>query len=354
LHFATKGVILTIIPKPVSVKGDFMSTTIIDIAQQLNLSKSTVSKALNGYSDISAETRELVLRKAAELGYQPSSAALNLSRGRTDKIGLFLNTSINYVIDYLSGIISGAVRQANQLGKHLVLYTITDNDPAYLLQICRGREIDGVILFSTHYDSDLTSTMLRDNFPFVVMGRRILDERISYVVPDYYDGVYRSTQYLMNQGHRRIGFMTRPELETANDEHLNGYLDALADAGLAVDDDLIVETRLEPNSGVEPTRKLLALPNRPTAILAFHDLLAVDAIRVIHEHGLHVPNDIAVMGFDGLSAGLISSPRISTVQQPFEQIGRRVIEIVNMQIENQETSPIQETVPVELVIREST
>lgn len=331
-----------------------MSTTITDIAKKLNISKSTVSKALNGYPDVSVKTRELVVRTATELGYQPSAAALNLSRGRTEKIGLFLNTSIEYVIEYLSGIISGAVRHANQLGKHLILYTIADNNPAYLLQICRAREIDGVILFSTHYDNHTIDTLLRDKFPFVVMGRRILDERVSFVVPDHYDGVYQSTEYLIGLGHQRIGFMTRPELQTANEEHLNGYLHALAEAGIKLDEDLIVETRLEQDSGVKPTEKLLALAERPTAILAFHDLVAVDTIRVIHSHGLRVPQDIAVMGFDGLRAGLITSPRISTVQQPFELIGQRVVEIVNQQIVSTIYEPIRETVPVELVIREST
>lgn len=332
----------------------FMSTTISDLAKQLNLSKSTVSKALNGYPDVAVETRELVMRTANELGYQPSAAAINLSRGRTEKIGLFLNTTIDYVIDYLSGIISGAVRQANSVGKHLVLYTITDDNPDDLLQICRAREIDGVILFSTHYDSPTIEALLNIDFPFVVMGRRIPDERISYLVPDYYNGTYEATQYLIDLGHRRIGFMTRPELETANEAHFNGYIDALSDNNIELNSELIVETKLEPNSGAEPTKKLLALPQRPTAILAFHDLLAVDAINVIQSCDLAVPHDIAVMGFDGLRAGLLTSPRISTVQYPFELIGQRVVEIVNQQITETNAIPVQETVPVELVIRGST
>ncbi len=331
-----------------------MSATILDIAQRLNISKSTVSKALNGYPDVSVETRRLVQQTAAELGYQPSAAAISLSRGRTEKIGMFLNTSIDYVISYLSVIIPGAVREANAHGKHLVLYTLAEDDPDYLLQICRSREIDGVILFSSHYDQNTISALLEHRFPFVVMGRRIMDERVPYVVPDYYDGTYRSTQYLIGLGHQRIGFMTRPELATANTEHLNGYLHALAEADLPVDASLIVETKIEPNGGVRPTEQLLALDAPPTAILAFHDLLAADAIGVMRRRGLRVPQDIAVMGFDGLRVGMIVSPRISTVQQPFEQIGERVVEVVCQAIDDPGQAPIQETVPVELVIREST
>ncbi len=331
-----------------------MSTTIRDIAKHLKLSNSTVSKALNGYADVSSTTRELVRQAAVELDYQPSAAARNLRRGRTDKIGLFLNTSIEYVVDYLSGIIPGAVLTAQGFSKNLLIYTIADNDPGHLLKVCRAGEIDGVILFSTHYDMDTIETLLEAKFPFVVMGREILDERVSFVVPDYYTGTYRATQYLIELGHRRIAFTTRPELTTANDAHFNGYLDALADASIELNDELIVETRIEPNSGINPTRQLLQLVQRPSAILAFHDLVAVDVMIVLREHNLRVPEDVSVVGFDGLRAGFMTTPHITTVRQPLELIGQKVIEIINRQIENPDAAPLQETVPVELIIRDST
>lgn len=331
-----------------------MSATIHDIAQRLNLSNSTVSKALNGYSDVALTTRELVQKMALELGYQPSAAARNLRRGRTDKIGLFLNTSIDYVVDYLSGILSSAALTAQEFGKNLLIYTITDNDPHHLLKVCRAGEIDGVILFSTHYDSQTIETLLHDQFPFVVMGRKILDERVSYVVPDYYDGSYQATRYLIALGHQRIGFTTRPELTTANEARLQGYLDALRDAGLAKNDALIVETRLQPNSGVIPAQQLLDLPEPPTAIFAFHDLVAADVIQVVQGRGLRVPEDVAVMGFDGLRAGFMTIPNITTVSQPLPLIGQRVIEIIQQQLEYPDHEPVHETVPVSLVIRGST
>jgi len=330
-----------------------MSTTIQDIAQRLKLSKSTVSKALNDYADVSLATRELVLQTALELGYQPRAAARNLRRGRTDKIGLFLNTSIEYVVDYLSGIIPGAVFAAQKFGKNLLIYTITDNDPGHLLKVCRAGEIDGVILFSTHYDSQTIQSLLDEQFPFVVMGRQILDERVSYVVPDYYAGSYQATRHLIELGHRRIAFTTRPELNTANQARLQGYLDALADAGIERDNDLIVATYLQPDSGVQPTENLLALSEPPTAIFAFHDLVAVDVIKVLQQQHIRVPEDISVVGFDGLRAGFMTMPQITTVAQPLQLIGQRVIEIVNRQIENPDTDVIQEVVPVELVLRGS-
>jgi LacI family transcriptional regulator len=331
-----------------------MSATIHDIANRLRISSSTVSKALNGYSDVALATRELVMKTAHELGYQPSTAARNLRRGRTDKIGLFLNTALDYVVDYLSGILYSAAQTSQGFGKNLLIYTITDNDPNHLLKVCRAGEIDGVILFSTHYDSQTIETLLADEFPFVVMGRQILDQRVSFVAPDYYGGSYQATRYLIELGHRRIALMTRPELTTANQSRLGGYLDALSDAGILPNEKLIVETRIQPRSGVEPTQKLLTLAEPPTAIFAFHDLLAADVIQVVREYGLRVPDDVSVMGFDGLRAGLMTIPHITTMTQPLALIGQRVIEIINQQIELIPAAPVQEFVPVELVARGST
>ncbi|MBL8164743.1 MAG: LacI family DNA-binding transcriptional regulator [Anaerolineae bacterium] len=331
-----------------------MTATITDIAQRLKLSNSTVSKALNGYHDVSVATRELVRKTATELGYQPSAAARSLRRGRTDKIGLFLNTAITYVVDFLSGVLPGAALTAQGWGQNLLIYTITDNDPGHLLKACRAGEIDGVILFSTHYDHRTINALLEAEFPFVVMGREIADERVSYVVPDYYRGSVMAVEHLLALGHRRIAFTTRPELGTANNARLRGYLDALTSAGIAIDERLIVETRIQPFSGIEPTRQLLSLKSPPTAICAFHDLIAMDAISVAQEYGLRVPDDVSIIGFDGLRAGLITTPQITTLAQPLEYIGQRATEVVCQQIAEPDRPPVHEVVPVELIVRGST
>ena len=331
-----------------------MSISIQDIAAKLNVSTSTVSKALNGYTDVSVKTRELVMQTAHDMGYQPSAAARNLRRGRTDKVGLFLNTQIEYVSDYLSGIIPGAVTTSQELGKNLPIYTMTANDPNQLLKVCRAGEIDGVILFSTHYDSQTIDTLLKDKFPFVVMGREIQDKRVSYVIPDYYDASYQAVKYLVELGHKRIAFTTRPELTTANTARFQGYLDALSDAGVTIDKQLIIETKIEPNSGVKPAETLLALDTLPTAIIAFHDLIAVDIIRVLQANGVRIPEDISVIGGDGLRAGFMTTPHITTISQPLAFIGHRVIEIINQHIENPDQPATQEIVPIELIIRQST
>ncbi len=328
-------------------------TTISDLARQLNLSTATVSKALNGYRDVAPGTRALVRQRARELGYAPRAAARNLRRGRTDKIALFLNTSIDYVVDYLSAIIPGAVRRAQGYGKSLLLYTIVDDDPRSLLQVCRAGEVDGVILFANHYNRDTIEELLVTGFPFVVLGRAIADERVSYIAPDNYDGAYQATAHLAAQGHQRIAFLSRPALQTAHEARRRGYCDALLAAGIQPDETLIRPTQIEAQSGRAPTRELLALVERPTAIFAFHDLVAVDVINELRATGLRIPQDMAVMGFDGLRAGCLTQPPLSTVRQPLERIGERVIEIIQGRIADPGAAATRETLPVELELRQS-
>ncbi len=331
-----------------------MPTTIRDIAEQLELSKATVSKALNGYTDVSSATRDRVQQTASKMGYQPSATARNLRRGQTDRIGLFLNTAVDYVVDYLSGILPGAVMTAQGLGKNLVIYTITDHDPSHLLETCRAGEVDGVIMFSTRYDPDTMNMLMEDNFPLVVIGRDIPDERVSAVVPDYYGGSYLATQHLIDLGHRRIAFTTRPELGTANDAHLSGHLDAMRDSAIPFDERLIVETRLEPGSAAKAAQRLMQLPEMPTAIRAFHDLIAVDIINALQQNDFRVPQDVSVIGFDGLRARFTTVPHITTLKQPLEYIGRRVTEIIHDQIANPDFPAIKEVVPLEFDLRGST
>jgi LacI family transcriptional regulator len=331
-----------------------MSTTIQDIAQQLNLSKGTVSKALNGYHDVSPTTRELVLQTAQAMGYRPSAAARNLRRGRTDKIGLFLNTGVDYVMDYISGVIPGALQQAQAHDRNLLIYAINSDDPDPLLEVFRANEVDGVILFSTHYDNDTIETFLEANFPFVVMGRCLLDERVSYVVPDYYNGALQAMQHLTELGHTRIGFLSRPELTTANTARTNAYLDGLAAAGIEPDERYIVPTHVAPGSGAAATAHLLDMDAPPTAIFAFHDLLAAEAMGVLAARGLRVPDDVSVMGFDGLRAGLMTVPQVTTVAQPLADIGAEAVRILDGRIHNPDAPPIQREVPVMLVVRGTT
>lgn len=330
-----------------------MTVKIEDISQQLGISISTVSKALNGYSDVSPETRDRVLEIARDLGYHPRSAARNLRRQRTEKIGFIFSSNITYISDYFAEIIVGATTAAEDNGHNIVLYTNEDQLPERLLSLWQAREVDGLILVWDHVPLVIIDQLV-GKLPFVILGRRVNHPQASYIAPDNYNGALGLMQHLFDLGHRRIGFMSRPSLKLTHADRFAAYKDALANADIPFDPTLVVETKFEPGSNYTAMTKLLDLAGPPTAVFAFHDLVAVDALQAILERGLRIPQDIALAGFDGLKTSLLTSPPITTVKQPLRDIGEQSVYALLRLIENNEQLPIQMTLPVQLDIRQST
>ena len=332
-----------------------MSVTIEDISKRLNLSTSTVSKALNGYKDVSEKTRELVQGTAKELGYHPSAAARNLRRQRTDKIGFMFNHSVMYISDYFAEVIVGATTAAESAGNNIVLYIGEESgSPDSLLKLIRAKEVDGFVFVWNHVPAEISDLLIKEKTPFVVLGRRVGHPQASWIAPDNYNGAYALMQHLHDQGHRRIGFTTRPSMGRTNEDRFNAYKDSLLHNGIKVDPDLIIETKLEPLSGYRAANQLLDLPNPPTAIFAFHDYVAIDAHKAILERGLSIPDDVALVGFDGLSVARFATPPITTAIQPLADIGRESVSMLLKRIEDNSLPPIQKTLPVDLELRQST
>lgn len=179
-----------------------MTVTIQDIARHLNIAPSTVSKALNDYPHISAEMRARVLAASDELGYAPSAAARNLRRKRTDKIGFAFSVPVPLMSDYVSGIIIGAVAAAEKHGYNLTLYSSNDNQVQQLTQLSRAREVDGLLVLSgrAQMEQRLLPALQKVGVPFVVVGRYVEDESVSFVKADDPTGAYAVTQHLIKQG----------------------------------------------------------------------------------------------------------------------------------------------------------
>ena len=330
-----------------------MSITIKDISQRLGISVSTVSKAMNGYPDVSEDTRERILEMARELDYHPNIAAQSLRRGRTGKIGLLINNPLSFISEYIAEIISGAALTAEQQGNNLVLYTTAVTHPDEIRRICRAREVDGLMIIFAP-PSDVVAVLKHENMPFVVFGRRVEQPGVSFVAPDNQAGAYALTQHFIEQGHKRIGFTTRPTLGTVSEDRFAGYQQALTDAGIPLRSELIIETAIEELSGYTAMNAFLDLPQPPTAVFVFYDLMAVNALDAAQDRGLRVPEDVAIAGFDGLRSSLITKPRITTVQQPLNLMGQRAMELLLTRIEDNTQPPITEIFSVELIVRQST
>jgi len=331
-----------------------MPVTIHDIAQHLGIAVSTVSKALNDYSDVSEATRKRVQTAAREMGYHPSAAAQSLRRRKTKKIGLVLNSPIGFIGEYLSRVMIGVALAAEEEGYHVVLYTPIADPLDQLTRICRAREVDGLLLLWGDLTAENLTLMQTENIPFVVVARRVDEYEVPFVVGDNKGGALELTRHLLSLGHRRIGFTSWATERTTNLDRLAGYKQALAEAEIPYDDDLVVPITREPENRYAAMNKLLDLANPPTAVFAFHDYVAIQALQAATDRGLQVPEDVAIAGFDGMYSSLITSPPLTTVKHPVREIGQQAVEILLKHISDPNLPPQKAILPTELVPRKST
>lgn len=330
------------------------ASSIADVSRELGVAVSTVSRVLNGYPDVSAETRARVLAGAEALGYHASAAARNLRRQRTDKLGLVLPFAINYTAEYMAAVITGAVTSAEVAGYNLILYPTAPDQSDQLRRIWRAREVDGLLLRGAGEIDQVLDELRREGAPFVVFGRRVEERAVSYVTTDSVGGALAVVRHLVGLGHRRIAYTARPALSQVNADRYTGYCQGLSEAGIPMDEELVVQTHVEPRSGYRAMLGLLDLEQPPTAVFAIHDLVAIDALQAATDRGLRVPEDLAIVGFDGLPSSLATQPSLTTVREPLSDMGRLAVDALLEQLADPSRPPTRTVLPVELVIREST
>lgn len=335
-----------------------MPITIEDLAHKLGVSPSTVSKALNDRADVSLRTKERVRKTVRELGYQPSAAARNLRRQRTDKIGLVVNYPIHMVRDFLAELIPGIAARAEQSEYHLILYTAMSRNAERIKSLCRSREVDGIIVAWPPRASEtvaLSQLMAQEDMPHVFLPRRVSHDDLSFVAADHVGGAKALTQHLIELGHRRIGFERLPEVyETDHDRHA-GYVQALEAAGIDYQPELVVAADSSAvDYATRSFKTFSALSDPPTAILFFTDPVAIRALSLARQAGLRVPQDLSVAGYDGILSSGITEPALTTVWQSAAEMGRLAVESLLQLIDGYRGAPIRHTLSVKLFARGST
>ena len=335
-----------------------MPVTIEDLSNKLGVSRSTVSKALNDRGDVSPQTKERVTQAARELGYQPSAAARNLRRQRTNKIGLVVTYPVYQVADFLSELIPGMATVAENAQYNFILYTSMVGSPERIAKLCRSREVDGIIVAWPPQLSEtvaLSRLMTAEGMPHIFLPRRLPHGSISYMASDHVQGARLLTKHLIALGHRRIGFERLPEVfETDHDRHA-GYAGALAAAGIDYDPALVTSVN---SSDVDYESRsfhaFMALPEPPTAVLFFTDPMAIRALALAREHQIRVPQDLSIAGYDGIPSSGVTTPSLTTVRQPTPRMGKMAVEYLLRLIANGGLEPQQHILPVELITRGST
>ncbi|GCE16459.1 LacI family DNA-binding transcriptional regulator [Dictyobacter kobayashii] len=329
---------------------EFSRTVIGDIAAKSGVSATTVSRVLHGHKDVSAATRDKVMQHIAELGYVPQRN----DRATTCRIGF----SIPMFNDYFGYIIDGAYESLR--GRDAQFITIRTNNlyETEINQVQRLLEqnINGLIFILPQHSVEDLLHLKQKGIPFVVTDPFVsLPDAIPTIAVENISASMLAMEHLLSLGHRRIAIITGPSHWGSTIDRTTGYYAALASAGLAIDPTLIREGRWTPESGQEVVNHLLSLPDPPTAIFAFNDGMAIGAMHAIQEHGLRVPEDISVIGFDDASLNLpYITPALTTLHHPLQEIGRLAVDVLYRLIQHQ---PLDEThikLSARLIIRSST
>ena len=329
-----------------------MAITIKDVARQAGVSVATVSRALNGRSNVTPRTREHVMGVVAQLRFVPSSTARSMITRRTHTVGALLPDLHG---EYFSELIRGIDLAARARGLHLLVSSSHGDavEAAAALRAMNGR-VDGLLVMSPHANADFLWGNLSDELPAVLMNTRVAGGSHSSFEVDNYAGACAMVKHLVERGHRRIAFIAGPESNYEAQERLRGYRAAML-ALLSGQFQQVLQGDFTQESGFRAGSHVVALTDRATAIFASNDMMAVGCLSALNEAGLRVPQDVALAGFDDIPISRYTSPPLTTVRARIAELGGLALESLASAIEEPERAAIQhQTLRADLVVRQST
>lgn len=330
--------------------------TIKDIARMLNISISTVSRALRDAYDVNPETRDKVLRLAKKLDYKPNFNASGLAGGGTRNIGIILPFITNY---YFSMVITGIQEVAYSNGYNIVLY-VTNDSPERELDVVKNlntQHLDGVLV-SVCSDSAANCHFERiiiEGTPVVFFDRVLGGVDASKVVQDDYNGAFEAVEHLIQQGYKRIAHVAGPADLDFTKKRLAGYLDALERYDLPIKSEWIVHSGFSQAHGEADLAYLLEQAVPPDAVFAVNDRKAIGVMLQLKKRGIRVGPDFGVIGFTDDPMSAIISPSLSTVAEPAYEVGKQSCELLLQHVVRKNNFQVREIIlPGVLIAREST
>lgn len=329
--------------------------TLEDIAKKVGVSRSTISRVVNGHPNVSPEVRKRVLKAIQSTGFHPNAAARSLASQRTHVIGLVLprSSSTFFTDPYFPQLTQGIAYGCNNSDMTLSLFLVGNQEDEEKItpRISRRGLLDGILIQSGQAGDKLIEHLSKSTVPSVILGRPFDTNATSYIDVDNVNAALNATQHLIKLGYKRIGTITGSKNSTVGIDRSEGYLKALSNAHQEVDESLIAEGDFSEISGYNAMKKLL--PAKPDAIFAASDIMAVGAIRAIQESDLRIPEDIAIVGFDDIPLGTLTKIQLTTIRQPIMKFGIKAVELLIDLIENGNKPARRLILGTELVIRES-
>jgi len=326
--------------------------TISQVAEEVGVSAMTVSNVLNGKPGASEETRRRVLEAAERLGYQPNISARNLKGGRSGLIGVMtLDLTTQYGLEIVRGIADELAEAEREL---LINATYQDavREGERVEFLARGL-VDGVLMVAPVLEEPTVELVRRKGLPCVVIDPRRLEVGLPRVTVDNYQGMRRGTQHLLDLGHTRIAYIRGEADLQSSSIRYQGYCDALRLAGAEVDDRLVASCDFSYECGFRTAARLIS-DHSPTALVAGADLMALGAVDAARAHGLDVPSEFSVVGFDDLPQAAQCFPGLTTVRQPLHDMGQMAARALLSLIDGQALLMDHMQLPTNLVVRNST
>ncbi|MBY0558084.1 MAG: LacI family transcriptional regulator [Burkholderiaceae bacterium] len=330
------------------------SVTLVDVARVAGVSVMTASRALSGDGYASEDTRAKVQAAAKELGYAPNALARMMKGGKTNVIGIVVNDLSSQVVNAFVTALSIEVRKVEMdMFIYCSMGTLGEARGAAVSQMLHGLW-DGLIYVLPCMTEEFLRTLEGSSSPVLLLNYFRHETTLPVVRGDNLNGARDAVAHLIELGHRRIAFVRGTAHTGQSDLREQGYLAALAAAGIAPEPELIYQGNFQELSGLEAGRQLLSLASPPTAIFAASDTMALGCMNAIRERGLQVPDDISVIGFDDIPAASLAQPPLTTLRHPFQPMAQAAVQELLRRIRNEPGRRQRIEFPSELVMRVST
>ena len=330
-----------------------MPLTLEDIARLSDVSRSTVSRVINSDAKVKEETRLKVLKVIQSIDFQPNLAARGLATGRTNVIGVIIpaRVSVIFADPYFPVFLQGVSSACNNRTYSVMLWLAEpDYERRMIPRILHNGLVDGVVVASTLMDDPIVKSLFESKMPFILIGRHPSMD-VNFLDVDNLQAARKATLHLLRLGYKRVATITGSQDQVAGFDRYQGYLNALQDYDRTIRPELVADGDFTEEGGYHAMARLL--PQKPDAVFAASDMTAYGAMRAIHEANLRIPEDVAVVGFDDIPASARTTPALTTVRQPVQQMGSKAAEVLINVIENDINTTQKLIMDTELVVRES-
>jgi LacI family transcriptional regulator len=327
--------------------------TLLQVAKHAGVSRATASLVVRGSKNISEATREKVLKSIQDLGYIYDRVAANLRSKSSSTVGLIIMDLAN---PFYSELLIGIHQELTKCGQTVILGTTFNSydTQSRLLSTMLEHRVGGIILFAVPGSkSEVIEQILSWGIPVVLLGRKVPGANCDYVGMDNVMGGQLAVDHLIQKGHRRIAFLGGPSQITSWQERKQGYDNAHHKAGINIDASLVIEGPVTRESGVELIQQILRIPDPPTAVFCYNDIIALGVMMKLKEMGLVPGRDIGIVGFDDIPEAVMLSPKLTTISSFARLMGARAATLLHERIEGLSIEPQRIILQPKLIVRET-